>query len=95
MFWIYTEVAYSSNYILLELFISRSGAEHNEQIVAAGSTWKDLGIVSGGARHLDKASLAARLATFDRWPYDRPQAPKSLAEAGFFYTGRADQVWWL
>ncbi|XP_038213958.1 baculoviral IAP repeat-containing protein 7-B [Zerene cesonia] len=71
---------------------SRSGAVHNEQVVAAGSTWRELGVVSGGARHPTKASLPARLATFDRWPYDRPQAPQSLAEAGFFYTGVEDQV---
>ncbi|XP_045499128.1 baculoviral IAP repeat-containing protein 7-B isoform X2 [Colias croceus] len=64
----------------------------NEQVVAAGSAWRELGVVSGGARHPTKASLPARLATFDRWPYDRPQAPQSLAEAGFFYTGVEDQV---
>ncbi|CAK1555295.1 unnamed protein product [Leptosia nina] len=69
-----------------------SGTEHNEQVVAAGSTWRDLGVVSGGARHPAKASLFARLSTFNRWPYDRPQAPQSLAEAGFFYTGLEDQV---
>ncbi|CAG4929921.1 unnamed protein product [Colias eurytheme] len=64
----------------------------NEQVVAAGSAWRELGVVSGGARHPTKASLPTRLATFDRWPYDRPQAPQSLAEAGFFYTGVEDQV---
>ncbi|XP_047524934.1 death-associated inhibitor of apoptosis 2-like isoform X1 [Pieris napi] len=73
--------------------LQTSGAEHNEQVVAAGSTWRDLGVVSGGARHPTKASLTARMASFDcNWPQDRPQAPCSLAEAGFFYTGLEDQV---
>lgn len=49
-------------------------------------------MVGGGARHPSRAALAARLATFERWPADRAQAPRALADAGFFYTGIDDQV---
>ncbi|KAL0830585.1 hypothetical protein ABMA28_002733 [Loxostege sticticalis] len=69
-----------------------SGAEHNTRLLESGRTWRTLGVVSGGARHPAHASLAARLATFERWPADRHQAPQTLAEAGFFYTGTDDQV---
>ncbi|XP_049872457.1 death-associated inhibitor of apoptosis 2 [Pectinophora gossypiella] len=69
-----------------------SGAAHNERLLSAGATWRSLGVVGGGARHPQQAALAARLATFDRWPADRAQTPRGLAEAGFFYTGTDDQV---
>lgn len=69
-----------------------SGAEHNERVLNMGGTWRQLGVVSGGARHPQYASLAARLATFERWPADRQQAPRTLSEAGFFHTGTDDQV---
>ncbi|XP_041980003.1 baculoviral IAP repeat-containing protein 2 isoform X2 [Aricia agestis] len=69
-----------------------SAAEQNERVVAAGGAWRELGVVGGSARHPDKASLAARLATFERWPANRPQDPRTLADAGFFYTGVDDQV---
>ncbi|XP_075975315.1 death-associated inhibitor of apoptosis 2 [Anticarsia gemmatalis] len=69
-----------------------SGAEHNERVLNMGGTWRALGVVSGGARHPQYASLAARLATFERWPADRHQEPRTLAEAGFYHTGTDDQV---
>ncbi|XP_045769832.1 baculoviral IAP repeat-containing protein 7-B [Maniola jurtina] len=69
-----------------------SGAEHNARVVEAGGEWRSLGVVGGGARHPSRAALAARLATFERWPADRAQAPRTLADAGFFYTGIDDQV---
>ncbi|XP_026749078.2 baculoviral IAP repeat-containing protein 7 [Galleria mellonella] len=69
-----------------------TGAEHNARLLEAGGTWRSLGVVGGGARHPTRASLAARLATFERWPADRTQVPMALAEAGFFYTGTDDQV---
>ncbi|XP_063891536.1 baculoviral IAP repeat-containing protein 3 [Helicoverpa armigera] len=69
-----------------------SGAAHNERVLSQGGTWRTLGVVGGGARHPQYASLAARLASFDRWPADRHQAPRALAEAGFFHTGTDDQV---
>ncbi|XP_023937777.2 death-associated inhibitor of apoptosis 2 [Bicyclus anynana] len=69
-----------------------SGAEHNARVVEAGGDWRSLGVVGGGARHPTRAALAARLATFERWPADRAQAPRTLADAGFFYTGIDDQV---
>ncbi|XP_039754794.1 death-associated inhibitor of apoptosis 2 isoform X2 [Pararge aegeria] len=69
-----------------------SGAAHNARVVEAGSDWRSLGVVGGGARHPSRAALAARLATFERWPADRAQAPRTLADAGFFYTGVDDQV---
>ncbi|XP_045535987.1 putative inhibitor of apoptosis [Papilio machaon] len=69
-----------------------SGAAHNARVVAAGSSWRSLGVVGGGARHAAYASLASRLQTFSHWPADRPQVPKALAEAGFYYTGVDDQV---
>ncbi|KAL4716119.1 hypothetical protein ACJJTC_013896 [Scirpophaga incertulas] len=69
-----------------------TGAEHNARLLESGRTWRNLGVVSGGARHPTKASLAARLATFEQWPADRHQQPQTLAEAGFFYTGTDDQV---
>ncbi|CAH0720027.1 unnamed protein product, partial [Brenthis ino] len=69
-----------------------SGAEHNARVIEAGGEWKALGVVGGGAKHPTKAALAARLATFAQWPADRVHAPKTLADAGFFYTGVDDQV---
>ncbi|KAJ2951085.1 hypothetical protein O0L34_g5466 [Tuta absoluta] len=69
-----------------------SGAAHNEQLLQAGNTWRSLGVVGGGARHPAHAALASRLSTFERWPADRTQTPRGLAEAGFFYTGTDDQV---
>ncbi|XP_034829347.1 death-associated inhibitor of apoptosis 2 [Maniola hyperantus] len=69
-----------------------SGAAHNARVVEAGGEWRSLGVVGGGARHPSRAALAARLATFERWPADRAQAPRTLADAGFFYTGIDDQV---
>lgn len=33
-----------------------------------------------------------RIHSFDSWPMGMPQKPSILAEAGFFYTGRADRV---
>lgn len=57
-----------------------------------GGTWRTLGVVSGGARYPQYASLASRLATFDSWPTDKQQTPKDLSEAGFFHTGTDDQV---
>lgn len=74
------------------MFSCRSGAEHNARVIEAGGEWKALGVVGGGAKHPTKAALAARLATFAQWPADRVQAPKTLADAGFFYTGVDDQV---
>ncbi|OWR52523.1 inhibitor of apoptosis 2 [Danaus plexippus plexippus] len=68
-----------------------SGAQHNARVMEAGGEWRSLGVVGGGARHPTRAALAARLATFERWPADRAQAPKALAAAGFFYTGIDDQ----
>ncbi|XP_050348378.1 E3 ubiquitin-protein ligase XIAP isoform X19 [Nymphalis io] len=69
-----------------------SGAVQNARVVEAGAEWRSLGVVGGGARHPSRAALAARLATFERWPADRAQAPRTLADAGFFYTGIDDQV---
>ncbi|CAH2047213.1 unnamed protein product, partial [Iphiclides podalirius] len=69
-----------------------SGAAQNARVVAAGSSWRALGVVGGGARHADYAALATRLRTFSHWPADRPQQPRALAEAGFYYTGVDDQV---
>ncbi|XP_013138184.1 PREDICTED: E3 ubiquitin-protein ligase XIAP [Papilio polytes] len=69
-----------------------SGAVLNARVMAAGESWRSLGVVGGGARHAAYASLASRLQTFSRWPADRPQDPKALAEAGFYYTGIDDQV---
>ncbi|XP_072932737.1 death-associated inhibitor of apoptosis 2-like isoform X2 [Epargyreus clarus] len=72
--------------------LTGSGAEQNARVVAAGSEWRSLGVVGGGARHPTHAGLASRLATFDGWPADRAQDPRALADAGFFYTGVDDQV---
>lgn len=77
---------------LLSTIRIRSGAAHNERVLSQGGTWRNLGVVGGGARHPQYASLAARLASFERWPADRQQAPRTLAEAGFFHTGTDDQV---
>lgn len=76
-------------------FNRRSGAAHNSRILNAGNTWRALGVISSGARHPNQASLTTRLATFDRWPADKTQLPRSMAEAGFFLTGADDQVNWF
>ncbi|XP_050679091.1 baculoviral IAP repeat-containing protein 7-B isoform X2 [Leptidea sinapis] len=68
-----------------------SAADHNEQVVAAGAM-QNLGMIYGCAKHPSKAKLSARLSTFNQWPFEPSQAPESLAEAGFFYTGVEDQV---
>ncbi|CAH0586957.1 unnamed protein product [Chrysodeixis includens] len=69
-----------------------SGAAHNERVLSEGGTWRNLGVVGSGARHPQYACLNERLGSFARWPADRPQAPRALAEAGFFHTGTDDQV---
>lgn len=79
----------------ISLCLARSGAAHNERLLAAGGTWRSLGVVGGGARHPSQVALAARLSTFERWPADRAQTPRTLADAGFFYTGTDDQVIFL
>ena len=38
------------------------------------------------------ATISARLKSFKSWPKSLPQKPKSLAEAGFYYTGVGDRV---
>lgn len=40
----------------------------------------------------DKKTLESRLKTFEDWPPQMRQKPRELAEAGFYYTGRGDQV---
>ncbi|VVD05427.1 unnamed protein product [Leptidea sinapis] len=52
---------------------------------------QNLGMIYGCAKHPSKAKLSARLSTFNQWPFEPSQAPESLAEAGFFYTGVEDQ----
>ncbi|XP_063362858.1 baculoviral IAP repeat-containing protein 7-B-like [Cydia amplana] len=70
--------------------------QHNSRLLARdGQHCTQLGVVgvSGpGVQHPALASLAARRATFRKWPRARPQGPDTLAEAGFFYTGQDDQV---
>jgi len=52
-----------------------------------------LGIINfHGPRHVQYVTEQARLKSFSFWPPALPQKPKDLAEAGFFYTGRSDQV---
>ncbi|XP_061714420.1 baculoviral IAP repeat-containing protein 7-B [Cydia pomonella] len=76
--------------------VMSEGALHNSRLLARnGQNCTQLGVVgvSGrGVQHPALASLAARRATFAEWPRGRPQAPDTLAEAGFFYTGQDDQV---
>lgn len=40
----------------------------------------------------DKITLESRLKTFEDWPTQMSQKPGELAEAGFYYTGKGDQV---
>jgi len=52
-----------------------------------------LGIINfQGPSHSLYITEQERLKTFSSWPPALPQKPKELAEAGFFYTGRSDQV---
>ncbi|XP_076245581.1 baculoviral IAP repeat-containing protein 8 isoform X2 [Calliopsis andreniformis] len=45
-----------------------------------------------GPVHSEYASYDARLRTFDTWPKFMPQTKQRLADAGFYYTGKADQT---
>jgi len=52
-----------------------------------------LGIINcPGPAHSYYITEQERLKTFSSWPPALPQKPQELAEAGFFYTGRSDQV---
>lgn len=42
--------------------------------------------------HTDKITLESRLKTFEGWPPQISQKPEELAKAGFYYTGKGDQV---
>lgn len=41
---------------------------------------------------VNMAILSSRLKTFEFWPLSIKQRPEELAEAGFYYNGRGDQV---
>ena len=43
-------------------------------------------------RHPFFETMSSRLASYQSWPPCMPFKPKEAAEAGFFYTGKADQV---
>ncbi|XP_071627180.1 E3 ubiquitin-protein ligase XIAP-like isoform X2 [Temnothorax longispinosus] len=43
-------------------------------------------------KHPEYASYAVRLVSFDRWPKGMSQTKKTLATAGFYYTGSGDQT---
>ena len=45
-----------------------------------------------GPVHQNYVTEQSRLKSFSSWPPALPQQPQELAEAGFFYTGRSDQV---
>jgi len=73
--------------------------ERSESITAGrppSTTEQDraaLGIINfHGPRHSQYVTEQARLKSFSPWPPALPQKPQDLAEAGFFYTGRSDQV---
>jgi len=52
-----------------------------------------LGIIKfNGPVHSNFVTEQARLRSFSFWPPALPQKPQELADAGFFYTGRSDQV---
>merc|ERR1719430_2004270 len=52
-----------------------------------------LGIIAyNGPAHKNYVTEQARLSTYSTWPPALPQKPQELADAGFFYTGRSDQV---
>ncbi|XP_060592564.1 baculoviral IAP repeat-containing protein 7-like [Ruditapes philippinarum] len=44
------------------------------------------------ARHPEYRNIEVRLKTFDKWPSNRMQTPRQLAEAGLYYTGYEDHV---
>lgn len=45
-----------------------------------------------GPAHTKYASYDARLKSFDSWPRAIAQTRESLADAGFYYTGKSDQT---
>lgn len=45
-----------------------------------------------GPAYPEYASYDARLRTFESWPKSMPQTKESLADAGFYYTGKGDQT---
>jgi len=52
-----------------------------------------LGIIDfHGPTHVNYVTVHSRLKSFSCWPPALPQRPQELSEAGFFYTGRSDQV---
>jgi len=73
--------------------------EHSQSITTRrplSTTEQDraaLGIINfHGPRHSSFVTEQARLKSFSFWPPSLTQKPQELAEAGFFYTGRSDQV---
>ena len=73
--------------------------EHSQSITTRrplSTTEQDraaLGIINfHGPRHSSFVTEQARLKSFSFWPPSLTQKPQELAESGFFYTGRSDQV---
>ena len=46
-----------------------------------------------GARYTNFRSYDARERSFEHWPQGLKQSKRVMAKAGFFYTGRSDQVY--
>ncbi|XP_058178312.1 death-associated inhibitor of apoptosis 1-like [Anopheles ziemanni] len=62
-------------------------AEYNRQVLA-----KEVQAPKVRAKYPSYVQLEQRLKTFNDWPIALPQKPEQLVEAGFFYTGKSDQV---
>merc|ERR1719187_3225870 len=72
--------------------LERNSAPEQVQ-VPLGRNPESIGILKhSGPQHPQHATLEARLRTFRDWPPALRQQPRELAEAGFYYIGKSDQV---
>lgn len=64
-----------------------------DSIEASYESLKELGVQDHRIpRHGKFSTYDSRLNTFSQWPPSLTQKPHDLAEAGFYFTGRGDQV---
>ena len=59
---------------------------------AIASIVKNMGIILDKPKHIDYTRLEKRQRSFNRWPAGTGQDVDTLSNAGFFYSGKSDEV---
>ncbi|CAH0553031.1 unnamed protein product [Brassicogethes aeneus] len=93
--------SYVNSVITPRLFLNKPSTPNNNIALAIrsaevnqdGDSLNALGVfMHQGPKHLQYATIEARLRTFTLWPAELIQTPDILAPAGFYYEGVSDQV---